>query len=260
MDFSFEGLRKQALVMFSTTQMKRMTLPPKRTPEVDKNAEEVKSLAIHGVRSNHVFCEWVKNAFAHNKSTPATGPLAIIVIVFPQQCTGNVLENLETLGSQMMFVPLEGLENINVPEATQRFKDIARVFVRVELFFTQEEDVKRADICIIDPEARLPLSRESDMKAVVNRTHRMTGIPKEIISAIATEAMKDPEAIIRAVSPHVDMQKVVELSTACMRVCSVCSKYGYSMGKCGGCKKVYYCSKDCQNQDWKTHRTICKKE
>ncbi|KIM39101.1 hypothetical protein M413DRAFT_12412 [Hebeloma cylindrosporum] len=28
--------------------------------------------------------------------------------------------------------------------------------------------------------------------------------------------------------------------------------------RCGGCKLVRYCGADCQNQDWKRHKKICK--
>lgn len=41
------------------------------------------------------------------------------------------------------------------------------------------------------------------------------------------------------------------------RVCRVCeSKDG--LRACARCKKVYYCSKDCQVSDWKRHKQTCK--
>jgi len=42
--------------------------------------------------------------------------------------------------------------------------------------------------------------------------------------------------------------------------CNVCGKEGDNLKKCGACKKVYYCSTDCQKHDWKHgHKAICKK-
>ena len=32
-----------------------------------------------------------------------------------------------------------------------------------------------------------------------------------------------------------------------------------SLKTCSGCKKVYYCSRDCQGEDWKAHKLVCKK-
>ncbi|KAK3710703.1 hypothetical protein LTR37_010122 [Vermiconidia calcicola] len=46
--------------------------------------------------------------------------------------------------------------------------------------------------------------------------------------------------------------------------CATCSKAGATNGsplqKCGGCRTTFYCSKDCQKADWKSHRTSCKKQ
>ena len=39
-------------------------------------------------------------------------------------------------------------------------------------------------------------------------------------------------------------------------VCSVCSKQGAK--KCSRCKFQFYCSKECQKKDWKTHKSICR--
>ena len=43
-----------------------------------------------------------------------------------------------------------------------------------------------------------------------------------------------------------------------LRECSNCTKLD-SNYKCSKCKKVFYCSKKCQKEDWKSHKKICKK-
>jgi hypothetical protein len=40
--------------------------------------------------------------------------------------------------------------------------------------------------------------------------------------------------------------------------CSTCLKKGI-LKRCSKCKKVFYCSKECQKKDWNFHKTICKK-
>uniref|UniRef100_A0A0P4VWD8 MYND-type domain-containing protein n=1 Tax=Scylla olivacea TaxID=85551 RepID=A0A0P4VWD8_SCYOL len=39
-------------------------------------------------------------------------------------------------------------------------------------------------------------------------------------------------------------------------VCEVCRKPAKQF--CSSCRSVFYCSRDCQKQDWKTHKTRCK--
>jgi len=39
--------------------------------------------------------------------------------------------------------------------------------------------------------------------------------------------------------------------------CVICGKVATS--RCGGCLKTYYCSKECQKQDWKSHKLQCNK-
>ena len=39
--------------------------------------------------------------------------------------------------------------------------------------------------------------------------------------------------------------------------CAVCSKD--STSRCGSCKKIWYCSRECQSQNWKHHKLNCDK-
>ena len=41
--------------------------------------------------------------------------------------------------------------------------------------------------------------------------------------------------------------------------CANCGKEGAKMNACSVCKKVGYCSRDCQKQDWQFHKRVCKK-
>lgn len=40
--------------------------------------------------------------------------------------------------------------------------------------------------------------------------------------------------------------------------CTVCFKDIESNQRCSQCKKVYYCSRECQIEDWKFHKKVCK--
>jgi len=42
-------------------------------------------------------------------------------------------------------------------------------------------------------------------------------------------------------------------------LCSTCKKETHTCKHCGRCKKVYYCSKACQIQNWSAHKKVCKK-
>lgn len=45
--------------------------------------------------------------------------------------------------------------------------------------------------------------------------------------------------------------------TPISRVCAVCDIPVEQRLKCGKCKKVCYCSKECQAQDWPEHKQVC---
>ena len=44
----------------------------------------------------------------------------------------------------------------------------------------------------------------------------------------------------------------------CGPLCALCGKGG-AQSKCGDCRQVSYCSRDCQKAHWKTHKSVCTK-
>ena len=42
----------------------------------------------------------------------------------------------------------------------------------------------------------------------------------------------------------------------CGPLCALCGKGG-AQSKCGDCRQVSYCSRDCQKAHWKTHKSVC---
>lgn len=46
------------------------------------------------------------------------------------------------------------------------------------------------------------------------------------------------------------------MASASSATCTSCSKP--AANKCGGCKTLSYCSKDCQSKDWPNHKATCK--
>lgn len=55
------------------------------------------------------------------------------------------------------------------------------------------------------------------------------------------------------------MDKLVAEAADKIHSCKMCSQKGVT-GVCIKCKKVYYCSKECQVKHWPIHKKICKKK
>lgn len=50
------------------------------------------------------------------------------------------------------------------------------------------------------------------------------------------------------------------LSSTSPSICSTCARpppFGHSLLRCSRCKCAYYCSRTCQKQAWKLHKTEC---
>ena len=51
--------------------------------------------------------------------------------------------------------------------------------------------------------------------------------------------------------------KLVEAAHAGFRTCSLCESQAAGMLRCGGCKQVCYCNKECQRRAWPVHKQMC---
>ena len=43
-----------------------------------------------------------------------------------------------------------------------------------------------------------------------------------------------------------------------VRVCKYCKDFAVGLKKCGKCRAVHYCGRECQKNDWKNHKPNCK--
>lgn len=49
-------------------------------------------------------------------------------------------------------------------------------------------------------------------------------------------------------------------TTSSEKKCNTCNFEAEQLLRCSNCKKVYYCNRECQITDWKSHKSVCKKE
>jgi hypothetical protein len=63
--------------------------------------------------------------------------------------------------------------------------------------------------------------------------------------------------IFRDLSLHDDLVTKFSEDSKNFKQCNVCSKITPTLKKCSRCKKVNYCSVECQKEDWKIHKKTC---
>lgn len=61
----------------------------------------------------------------------------------------------------------------------------------------------------------------------------------------------------RPAAPPVAPQQTVQQPAN--KSCACCGNTTKKLQHCGACKKVYYCSKECQKKHWNDHKKFCKK-
>ena len=90
----------------------------------------------------------------------------------------------------------------------------------------------------------LPGARERLNRSIRHSTAR-THLPITTGQSMAAIISGNPRAIRNL--PRVNF----------LGMCKTCLKENVKLLTCGRCKSVFYCSKDCQKKDWKSHKAVC---
>jgi len=98
-----------------------------------------------------------------------------------------------------------------------------------------------------------------------HRLMMVYGISKGIINEVTNienPTVNEAYKLVRAVRASVVITSILantELPTAFI-TCSVCKKedINSTFKKCGCCKRVYYCSSDCNKVAWAEHKKVCR--
>ena len=92
--------------------------------------------------------------------------------------------------------------------------------------------------------------------AILNLAHWHTGV----LVLIKLKAIKQDEnngwLVLSLDDKRVDKTKPFGKPFKSFNACANCGQRG-KPDKCSGCGKVYYCSKECQKEDWKVHKPNC---
>lgn len=255
MDFSPEGLRKQALRFREHLPNLTVGLPLKSTPTLDSEAEQAHLRAGLILCHNRFLGDCVRALLKHNREH-AHEKLAIFLVLIPAQCNTQ-LPHLTCLDKQLFFVPEIALGSLQLPLIPKHMTTADHVHLRLELHFTQAGDTKRSDSRLLDPDGFVCNTTDDEDARIAQRMHRATGIPVEVAKQMGQVVQANPEAALEWLRQNALPQSALNSNIALMRACP-CGKYGYVLSKCGGCKSIYYCSKECQINDWPQHKTKCK--
>ena len=65
------------------------------------------------------------------------------------------------------------------------------------------------------------------------------------------------DAELSATETHRRLIATIKRRYAKRKTCACCGQMGWKLPKCGGCKQVAYCSRECQEAHWPSHRQDC---
>lgn len=225
----------------------RDSLPMALTPELEAKAAACLDEAARAVRKNPHVLSMAERALAHNRQCVAAGERCRIYLFLALQQAQEAASLVEAdLRNQLILGPEPEHPS---PEA---------VSLRVEIMLTQKDNVHGCTLTTVWPGGYIVPDPEALMKKCV----RKMGVSPEFAARTfeifehahrsGVDVMQEVAAVCN-VSDQELMQNVVDR----MHVCGVCSKFGPIMHKCGRCRRVYYCGKECQRMDWPRHKARC---
>lgn len=121
--------------------------------------------------------------------------------------------------------------------------------------------------CEYQAKSQIPLSVDSGHNPIC--TCGKASLPSHIVFDLPAWHLAAEHAVRAAISPSFCVESVeqsfernegLDLGGDELK-CGFCAKGGKGDGKgllkCGRCKKVWYCSKECQRKHWKVHKGVC---
>lgn len=121
-------------------------------------------------------------------------------------------------------------------------------------------DIFPEDTCrLFIPFCRILMSKGSDEEVV--RQMSAFGIVKLQQEGAPDWVLKKMHDITQSKTSVPEKNQAAErlLHKMLRTPCAKCDELKEKMPLCGGCRKVRYCSQECQRADWSVHKLICKK-
>lgn len=124
----------------------------------------------------------------------------------------------------------------------------------------ENHNVENHDVDNDEVENHEPEYEENvDAPHVSNETHTLEADETGTLDADETDATDEPEEVSQLLPPETQLPPP-EAQICNNSLCGVDVTNLKDAGLCAGCERVYYCNRDCQKVDWKTHKLECKKE
>ena len=125
-------------------------------------------------------------------------------------------------------------------------------YFTMDIMISADDDICKLGGVVPDLDAAKALNRreesiETGLKRVLNITE-LTPELQALAAFLNTEEGRE--------STKEEFESLV-LDWTKGRTCMHCKLRGVKFKRCGECKVVYYCSKECQVADWKIHKKIC---
>mgnify|MGYP000104590341 CR=1 FL=1 len=202
----------------------------------------------------------------HNDLNHTVGILGTLAVVYRQRGSYSDCEKVLDLAEKELF-PLFERNAISSNDAidlyTYRTFRCKHQHVRYNMYFEQKkynENVKLyRDLMDYELTQNIPLDNQMYLKMVPISLNKKPSIH-------VVESLTDDEIMKMVLAPltrGIPKDFAEGKARVTLQTCENCSTTEESLTKqykvCERCEIVYYCSRQCQKEHWKTHKKVCKK-
>ena len=170
--------------------------------------------------------------------------------------------NLPDLKRHLFMLPDKGYCNIKVDkDEMMLWREVLPAMVE------RCRDWRHKPACEYRSDSKIPLSNEEDRAQVICSCGSgmfpekfITGIASwGSLSKFARGAAISPTFSVPSVKRTVDTQNLpMSPAITCGRCCKEKGSDVSALSRCARCLGVWYCSTECQREDWKAHKKVCK--